>query len=83
MKNSLNDLLMLKANRNKKRNKKEDFSFARFNDFFSNFTYYNESIKNCSFDFLKENNVNINDVTLILNSIAETVEKRKKKISIN
>ena len=84
MKNSLNNLLTLKTNRNKERNKKEDFFFARFDDFFLNFAYRNELTKNCLFNFLKKNDVNIDDATLILNSIAETIEKRKKKYrSIN
>ena len=83
MKNSLNDLLTLRANRNKKRDGKEDLFFARFDDFFSNFAYRSESTKNYSSDFLKENNVNIDDATLILNSVVETVEEREKRISIN
>ena len=83
MKNSLNDLLTLRANRNKKRDEKEDFFFARLDDFFSNFVYRSELTENCSSDFLKENDVSIDDATLILNSIAETIKKKEKKISIN
>ena len=83
IKNLLNDLLTLRTNRNKKRDEKENLFFARFDDFFSNFAYRNESTKDCSFDFLKENDVSIDDTTLILNSVAETIEEKKKKISIN
>ena len=82
MKNSLNDLLTLRTNRNKKRDEKENLFFIHFDDFFSNFVYRSESTKNCSFNFLKKNNVSIDDATLISNSIVETIEK-KKKILIN
>ena len=83
MKNSLNDLLTLRTNRNKERDGKENFFSARLDDFFSNFVYRSESTEDCSSDFLKENDVSIDDATLILSSIAETVEEKKKKISIN
>ena len=83
MKNLLNNLLTLKANRNKERDKKEDFFFAYFDDFFSNFVYYNESTKDCLFNLLKENNINIDDAILILSSIVETIEKKEKRILIN
>ena len=83
MKNLLNDLLTLKTNRNKKRDEKENLFSARFDDFFLNFAYRNESTENCSFDFLKKNDVSINDATLILSSIVKTIEKKKKRISIN
>ena len=73
---------MLKTNRNKERNEKEDFSSARFDDFFSNFIYRNESTENCSFDFLKKNNVNIDDAMLILSSVAEIIEEKKKKYQL-
>ena len=79
MKNSLNDLLTLKTNRNKERDEKENLFSARLDDFFSNFVYRSESTKNYSFDSLKENNVNIDDATLISSSIAETIEEKKKK----
>ena len=83
IKDSLNDLLMLKTNRNKKRDEKENLFSARFDDFFSNFVYRNESTENYSFDFLKKNDVNIDDATLILSSIVETIEEKEKRISIN
>ena len=83
MKNLLNDLLTLRTNRNKERDEKKNFFFARFDDFFSNFVYRSESTKDCSFNFLKENDVNIDDAMLILNSVAETIEKKEKRISIN
>ena len=83
MKNSLNDLLTLKINRNKERDEKKDFSFAHFDDFFSNFVYRNESTEDCSSDFLKKNDVSIDDATLISSSVAETIEKKKKRILIN
>ena len=83
MKNSLNDLLTLKTNRNKERDEKKDLFFTRLDDFFSNFAYRNKSKENCSFDSLKKNDVNIDDTTLILSSVAETIEERKKRISIN
>ena len=63
--------------------KKKDFFFTHFDDFFSNFAYCNKSTKDYSIDFLKENDVNINDATLILSSVVETIEKKEKKISIN
>ena len=81
IKSLLNDLLTLKTNRNKKRDKKEYFFFACFDDFFSNFVYRNKLTKNCSFNFLKENDINIDNATLISSSIAETIEK--KRILIN
>ena len=83
MKNSLNDLLTLKANCNKERDEKKNIFSARLDDFFSNFVYRNESTENCSFNFLKENDVSIDDATLILNSIVETIEEKEKRISIN
>ena len=79
MKDSLNDLLTLKANRNKKPDEKKNFFFARFDNFFLNFTYRSKLTKNYSFNFLKKNDININDATLILNSIIETIEEKEKK----
>ena len=75
--------IFLKINRNKERNEKENLFSARFDDFFSNFAYRNELTKNCSFDFLKKNDVSIDNATLILNLIVKTIEKREKRISIN
>ena len=42
-------------------NKKENLSYARFNDFFSNFAYRSESTENCSINFFKENNISIDN----------------------
>ena len=83
MKNSLNDLLTLKTNHNKERDEKENLFFTCFDNFFSNFAYRNESTQDCSSDFFKKNNVNINDGTLISSSIVETIEEKEKRISIN
>ena len=83
MKNSLNDLLKLKANRIKKRDEKEDLFRARLDDFFSNFAYRSESTENYSFNSFKENNVNINDATTISNSMTEMTKKRKKSVLIS
>ena len=80
IKDLLNDLLTLRTNRNKKRNEKENLFSARFNDFFSNFVYRNESTENYSFNFLKENNINIDNAILISSLIAETIEEKKKNI---
>ena len=80
MKDLLNNLLMLKTNRNKKRDEKENLFFAHFDDFFSNFVYYNELTKDCLFDFLKKNDVSINDATLISSSIVKIIEEKKKNI---
>ena len=83
MKDSLNNLLKLKINRIKKRDEKENFFRARFYDFFSNFACRSELIENYSFNFFKENDVNINDATIISSSMTEMTKKRKKSISIN
>ena len=83
IKNLLNDLLTLKTIRNKKRDRKKNLFSARFNYFFLNFIYRNKLTKDCSFNSLKENNVNIDNVTLISSSIIKTIEKKEKKILIN
>ena len=81
MKDSLNNLLKLKTNRIKKRDEKENLFRARFDNFFSNFTFRNQSTENCSSNFFKKNNVNISDVTIILNSITEIMKKKSVSIS--
>ena len=78
MKNLLNDLLKLKANRIKKRDEKEDLFHAHFDDLFSNFVYCNESTENYLFNSFKKNDVNINDATTILNSMTEMTKKKKR-----
>ena len=83
MKNLLNDLLKLKANRIKKRDEKENLFRARLYDFFSNFAYRSKSTKDCSFNFFKKNDVSIDNATTILNSVTEMTKKRKKSVSIS
>ena len=83
MKNSLNDLLKLKTNRIKKCDEKENFFRARLNNFFSNFAYRSELTEDCSFNFFKENDVSINDATIISSSMTEMTKKREKSVLIS
>ena len=83
IKDSLNDLLKLRANRIKKRDEKENFFRARLDDFFSNFAYCSESTEKYSFNSFKENDVNINDATTISSSVTEITKRRKKSVSIS
>ena len=79
----MNNLLKLRINRIKKRDEKENLFRARLDDFFSNFAYRSESTKNCSFNFFKKNDVNIDNATTILSSVTEMTKRREKSISIN
>ena len=83
MKDSLDDLLALRANRNKERGGKEDLSSARLDGFFSDSAYRSGSTEGCSSGPLEENGVSIDGATLIPSPVAETVGGREKRVPIN
>ena len=83
MKDSLNDLLKLRANRIKKRDEKKNFFRARLYDFFLNFAYRSESTEDYSFNSFKKNDVSIDDATIILSSVTKMTKKKEKSVSIS